>query len=116
MNIPNKLKNKIINREEITSEEAELFIKYIIDKSITITNHMYNNKHYLPIYLLFEICYSYNIDPKPYNKGKTYYAILNLDNKKYIIDLDFNDNKIKYLKDNKYIEYTEDIYQTYLNI
>ena len=36
MNIPNKLKNKIINHELVTEEETNLFLKYIINKILLV--------------------------------------------------------------------------------
>ena len=105
MNIPNKLKTKIINHDPITEEETNLFLKYIINKTITITNNMYNKKNYNPIYLFYEICYSYNLVQEAYTKKEDYiYAIINFNNKQYLIDINFNDNKLEELKKNKYIE------------
>ena len=117
MNIPNKLKTKIINHEFVTEEETNLFLKYIINKTITITNNMYNKKNYNPMYLFYEICYSYNLTEEAYNEKKDYiYAIIDINNKKYLIDINFNNNKLETLNKNKYIEYTENNIKEYLNI
>ena len=116
MNIPNKLKNKVINHEFLTEEETNLFIKFIIHKSKIITEHMYPKNNYLPIYLFHEICYSYNLESTPLINNNNNYAITKINNKKYLIDFSFNNDKIPFLKDNKYIEYNEKTYKEYLKI
>ena len=115
-NVSNELKNKVINHEILTSEETENFIKYMITKAKIIVDHMYTRKNHNYMYLFFEICFSYNLAVEPYNETKNLYSILNINNKKYLIDMNFNNNKIPELKHNKYIEYTDDIYHKYLNI
>lgn len=116
MNISNNLKNKVINNKSLTEEETNSFLKFIIHKAIIITNHMYNTINYLPIYLFHEICYSYNLKAILTKNKDSYHSIITLNNKKYLVDLNFNNNKIKYLKDNKYIEYKNEVYDLYLKI
>lgn len=116
MNISNNLKQKVIAHRQLTEEEIDKFLNYIIHKSIVITNHMYNNKNYSSMFLLYEICHAYNLTLNPYNKENKYYAIINISNKDYLIDINFNNNKIKKLAENKYIEYNDKIYKLYLQI
>ena len=75
MNIPNELKRKVIKKEKISTNETYLFLEYIIHKSLYITNHMYKKNH-PPIFLLYEICWSYNIDVEPNNINNWYYGIV----------------------------------------
>lgn len=116
MNISNNIKNKIINHENVSKETRELFLKYIINKAIVITKHMYNSENYSPMFLLAEICYSYNLTSGPIIDNKNHYIILNINNNKYLIDIAFDNNKIPKLAENKYIEYTDDIFKLYLKI
>ena len=115
MNIPNELKHKVINNEKLSKYEINLFLDYIIHKSLYITSHMYNKK-YPPIFLLYEICWSYNIDVEQNNINNRYFAIIELNNKKYILDPSFNNKKLDILFKNKYIEYTKDNYEKYINL
>ena len=116
MNISNELKNKVIKHDELSSEEVNLFLKYIINKTQIITKKRYNIKDNNPMYLFYEICYSYNLTSEPFNDSIYHHAIIILNNKKYLVDINFNNNKIKDLKENKYIEYTDNIYKEYLDL
>lgn len=113
INVSNELKNKVIKNRELTEEECELFLKYMITKTKLITDHMYNRENYNYMYLFFEVCYSYNLICEPYNEYKNLYSILKISNKKYLVDMNFNSDKIPSLKENKYIEYSEDMYEYY---
>jgi hypothetical protein len=114
MNISNNIKNKIINHERISKETSEEFLRYMIFKSIIITEHMYNNIDYKAMYLFKEICYSYNL--KEMANDDNVYSIVNIGEYKYLVDLEFNNNKIPELSNNKYIEYNEDLFKEYLKI
>lgn len=116
MDIDNCLKEKIIDNKYINNDELMTFINYIINKSNTITNHMISNNSYSRINLCNEILWSYNLDSNIYKENDRYYLIFDINNSKYLLDIDFNDNRIKYLKENKYIKLDNNIYINYLNI
>lgn len=116
MNIPNELKQKVIMHKQLEKEEIDTFLKYIIHKTIIINKHTYNNHNFSLASLLCEVCYSYNLTINPYNENNKYYLIINISNKDYLIDINFNNNKIEKLAENKYIEYNDKIYKLYLQI
>lgn len=116
MNVSNKLKKKVINNESLSIDEIELFLTYMINKTNTIIDRAYNNKYYSKPALFLEICYSYNLVAEPHSTNNNYYSIIVIGRKKYLVDITFNNNKIPKLRENKYIEYTKDIYNKYLNI
>ena len=78
INVSNELKNKVIRNRELTEEECELFLKYMITKTKIIPDHMYNRENYNYMYLFFEVCYSYNLICEPYNEYKNLYSILKI--------------------------------------
>lgn len=116
MNVSNKLKKKIINGDVLSNDEIELFLKYVINKTKDIIDHAYNGNYYIPMALFVEICYAYNLVSEPYIVNNCYYNIIVIGGEKYLIDLDFNSDKIPKLRNNKYIKYTKDIYDKYLSI
>lgn len=116
INIDKKIKKKIINHNIITNRELKMFIDYVIYKSNIITKYMATTEAYTQINLCNEILWSHNLDSTIYKENNRYYCIFNINNKNYLLDIDFNDKKIKYLKENKYIELNDNILNTYLNI
>ena len=116
MNLDNKIKTKIINHQAITEEELKAFIDYIIYKSNIITQHMTNIKSYTQINLCNEILWSHNLDSTIYHHHNKYYCIFNINDKDYLLDIDFKDNRLPSLSKNKYIELTNEIYNKYLEV
>lgn len=117
MNVSNKLKNKVIRHDDITDDEISLFFRYLINKTMVITNNMYYRKNFNPMYLFDEICYSYNLKTKLFVRDDGYiYVIVDINNKKYLVDINFYDKNIEDLSVNKYIEYTDDNMEEYLRV
>ena len=108
-NVSNNLKNKIINKDNITIEEEKTFIEYMINKTKIIANNMYNKNN--SKYLLYEICYSYNLIGEPI-KFNNEYLILKMKHNKYLIDINYKGN-IENLRKNKYIKYNKEIFNKY---
>ena len=98
MNVSMALKRRIINHEIVTDDDAASFLNYTIKKSISIVSHMYNTINYKPLFLLKEIYYSYNLVDEAFMDDSAKYIILFFNNKKYLIDLDFDSDEIKDLK------------------
>lgn len=110
-----EIKNKIITNENIKENELETFIKYInniTDEVLQYTNKKYD---YSKINLANEILWSHNINSNMYKEKNHYYCIFEINNKNFIYDPSFKDNKITKLKENKYIEYDK-YYKEYLKI
>ena len=116
MNIPNKLKWQVINHEIVTDDEAFMFLRYTINKAIEIVSHMYNTINYKPLFLLKEIYYSYNLVDEAFMDDSVKYIILFFNNKKYLIDLDFDSDEIKDLKKYKYVLYSDSLFSKYKKI
>ena len=116
MNIPNKLKWQVINHEIVTDDEAFMFLRYTINKAIEIFSHMYNTINYKPLFLLKEIYYSYNLVDEAFMDDSARYIILSFNNKKYLIDLDFDSDEIKDLKKYKYVLYSDSLFSKYKKI
>lgn len=116
MNIPNKLKWQVINHEIVTDDEAFMFLRYTINKTIEIVSHMYNTINYKPLFLLKEIYYSYNLVDEAFMDDSAKYIILFFNNKKYLIDLDFDSDEIKDLKKYKYVLYSDSLFSKYKKI
>ena len=112
-NVNNILKNKIIHNKKVTNEEINKFIKYMIDKTILITNRMYQTKKdYMNLFS--EIALSYNV---PYKYTENEKGILiKINNYIYIVDISFKNNNFQDFTKNKYIEYTEENYLKYLEL
>lgn len=115
MNVSNKLKNKVIKHEVISNDEALEFVKYMVNKCIVISEHIID-KNYDPMCLFMEICYSYNLLREAYDNESNGYTIVDIGGYKFLVDINFNDDNIFYLKENKYIEYSDDIFDKYLKI
>lgn len=117
-NVSNKLKQKVINHEKISSKEQEEFLNYMITKTKIIVDNMYkeNNKDYNYMYLFYEICFSYNLLNAPTIDSNYLYLILALGDNKYLIDMNFTNDSILPLKENKFIKYTSNNYKKYLEV
>lgn len=111
-----KLKTKIINQSIIKEEELKIFINYIINKVNDISKYMKNIESYTKNNLANEIFWSHNLDSKIHNIKDNYYCIFRINNKDYLLDINFYNNKIPKLKENKYIELTKDVYKEYIEI
>ena len=116
MNVSMDLKRRVINHEIVTDEEADSFLNYTIKKSISIVSHMYNTINYKPLFLLKEIYYSYNLVDEAFMDDSARYIILSFNNKKYLIDLDFDSDEIKDLKKYKYVLYSDSLFSKYKKI
>lgn len=116
MNIPNKLKWQVINHEIVTDDEVFMFLRYTINKAIEIVSHMYNTINYKPLFLLKEIYYSYNLVDEAFMDDSAKYIILFFNNKKYLIDFDFDSDEIKDLKKYKYVLYSDSLFSKYKKI
>lgn len=86
INTSNKLKEKVINHENLTDEEQIEFLNYMITKTKIIVDSMYkeNNKDYNYMYLFYEVCFSYNLTASPTIDSNYLYLILELGNNKYL--------------------------------
>lgn len=115
MNMEKSLKEKIINHNFITEKELNLFLNYVIHKSKVIASHMTDKKSYTRINLCNEILWSYNIDSNIYKENDRYYCIFYINLKEYLLDIDFNNDDIDFLKKHKYIELNNNILDKYLN-
>lgn len=111
-----ELKERIINHDHISEEELKIFINYIIDKSNSVSNYMKNIETYTQINLCNEIFWAHNLDSNIYNIKDNYYCIFTINNKNYLLDLNFTSSKIPQLKENKFIELNKDIYKEYQEI
>ncbi len=113
-NVSNNLKKRIIKNEMITKEEAEIFIKYMINKTILITDRMYQkNKNYMNLF--FEIALSYNL-PFEFIAPNKNGGLINIGGFTYIVDVDLKTSKYPNLSKNKYIEYTKNNFIKYMEL
>ena len=118
INTSNKLKEKVINHENLTDKEQIEFLNYMITKTKIIVDSMYkeNNKDYNYMYLFYEVCFSYNLTESPTIDSNYLYLILELGDNKYLIDMNFTSDDILPLKENKFIKYTSNNYKKYLEV
>ena len=113
-NVSNDLKHKVINNRKITKSDASTFIEYMIDKTKIIVDRMYV-KDYDYMNLFCEIAMSYNISFELIS-SKSNGCLINICGYIYLVDMNYNSNKLSLLRDNKYIDYTEDNYLNYLQL